>query len=92
MTIDTRQKRMSMLSFGGDWPGHTLFEADGAVDADDQYHLLHLYSGITLADVTPPAPFFLLTPEVTKRLLDPESTKRLLVPQATKRLVSTEAR
>ena len=47
MAIDTRQKRFSMLHFS--WvPGVSLFEADGTVDADDKYHLLHLYSGITL--------------------------------------------
>ena len=48
MAIDTRQKRFSMLHFS--WiPGVSLFEADGTVDADDKYHLLHLYSGITLS-------------------------------------------
>jgi hypothetical protein len=47
MAIDTRQKRFSMLNFS--WvPGVSLFEADGAVDADDRLHLLHLYSGISL--------------------------------------------
>lgn len=44
MAIDTRQKRMSMLNFGGG--DHTLFEADGAVDLDDRQHLLDCYSGI----------------------------------------------
>lgn len=45
MAIDTRQKRMAMLGFGGGQNIDTLFEADAAVDADDRYHLLDLYSG-----------------------------------------------
>lgn len=50
MAVDTRQKRMSMINFSeGD---QVLFEADGAVDADDRSHLLGLYSGIALTSVT----------------------------------------
>jgi len=48
MAVDTPQKRMSMLEFGDGQIWHTLFEADGAVDADDRAHLLGLYSGIDL--------------------------------------------
>lgn len=48
MAVDTRQKRMSMISFGDGVINHVLFEADGAVDADDRVHLLGLYSGIAL--------------------------------------------
>lgn len=48
MAVDTRQKRMSMISFGDGVITHVLFEADGAVDADDRAHLLGLYSGIAL--------------------------------------------
>ena len=47
MSIDTRMKRFSMMQFGD--TDITLFESDGAVDADDRFHLLGLYSGITLA-------------------------------------------
>jgi len=46
MAIDTRQKRFSMLGF--DQFDEVLFQADGAVDADDRAHLLGLYSGIAL--------------------------------------------
>ena len=48
MAVDTRQKRFSLLNFS--WvPSVALFEADGAVDADDRAHLLNLYSGIALS-------------------------------------------
>jgi len=47
MAIDTREKRMSMINFGE--IDLTLFESDGAIDADDRAHLLGLYSGIALA-------------------------------------------
>ncbi len=64
MAVDTAQKRFSMLNFG--WvPGVMLFEADGAVDADDRSHLLHLYSGITLDAGTTGGPF----PHYTRRRL-----------------------
>ena len=49
MALDTRQKRMSMLNFGQGWTAVVLFEADGAVDADDRAHMPDLYSGITLS-------------------------------------------
>ncbi len=45
MAVDTREKRFSMMSLG-DSTGITMFEADGAVDADDRAHLLGMYSGI----------------------------------------------
>ena len=49
MAVDTRQKRMSMVSFGDGVVNHVLFEADaGGVKADDRLHLLGLYSGIAL--------------------------------------------
>ena len=48
MAIDTKEKRLSMLNFGLPW-WTTLPEADGAIDADDQLHLLGLYSGIPAA-------------------------------------------
>lgn len=46
MAVDTREKRFSMMNFGG--PDVAMFEADGTVDADDRAHLLDLYSGIAL--------------------------------------------
>ncbi len=48
MAVDTRQKRMSMISFGDGVINHVLFEADSTIDADDRAHLLGLYSGIAL--------------------------------------------
>ncbi len=48
MAIDSRQKRFSMMSFGSPIRFYALNEADGTIDADDKYHLLNLYSGITL--------------------------------------------
>ena len=45
MAIDSREKRMSMLGFGGGHNWDTLFEADSAVNADDRAHMLDLYSG-----------------------------------------------
>jgi hypothetical protein len=49
MAIDTRQKRFSMMNHTRVDLYINLFEADGSVDADDRAHLLHLYSGISLA-------------------------------------------
>ena len=48
MAIDSKAKRMNMLSFASPlaWSHH--FEVDGAVDADDRAHLLHLYGGNAL--------------------------------------------
>ena len=45
MAINTKAKRMSMLSFASPlaWGHH--FDVDGAIDADDRAHLLHLYGG-----------------------------------------------
>ena len=53
MALDTKAKRMSMLALASPlaWGHH--FEVDGAVDADDRAHLLHLYGGIAFADVAP---------------------------------------
>ena len=45
MAVDTREKRMAMLGFGGGHNWDTLFEADNAVDQDDRAHMLDLYSG-----------------------------------------------
>jgi len=53
MAIDTKAKRMSMLYIASPimWGAH--FEVDGAVDADDRAHLLHIYGGNALADPAP---------------------------------------
>lgn len=48
MAIDTKAKRMSMLSFASPLAWQHHFEVDGAVDADDRAHLLHLYGGNAL--------------------------------------------
>lgn len=45
MAIDTAEKRFSMLNFGDGTHIHMTFQADGAVSADDRFHLLDLYSG-----------------------------------------------
>ena len=45
MAIDTKAKRMNMLSVCNPIAWHALFEPDGAVDADDRGVLLHLYAG-----------------------------------------------
>ena len=50
MAVDTREKRMAMIGFGGGQNWDTLFEADSTVNADDRYHLLDLYSGFGSAD------------------------------------------
>jgi hypothetical protein len=49
MSVDTREKRFSMLNFGDGTHVHATFEADGAIDADDRQHLLDCYSGIAFA-------------------------------------------
>ena len=49
MSIDTRQKRMNMLSVASPFGWSPHFEADGTVDADDRGHLLHVYSGNSFA-------------------------------------------
>ena len=48
MAIDTKAKRMSMLSFASPLAWQHHYEVDGAVDADDRAHLLHLYGGNAL--------------------------------------------
>ncbi len=49
MAIDSKAKRMSMLSFASPLAWQHHFEVDGAVDGDDRAQLLHLYGGNTLA-------------------------------------------
>jgi len=53
MAADTREKRFSIMQLGE--TSLTMFEADGTVDADDKYHLLGMYSGITKAGVAEPS-------------------------------------
>ena len=50
MAIDTRSKRFSMLYVASPVAFSPLFEADGAVDADDRAQTLHLYGGIALGE------------------------------------------
>ncbi len=45
MAIDTKAKRMNMLAVASPFAWSYHFEVDGAVDADDRAHLLHLYGG-----------------------------------------------
>lgn len=54
MAADTRQKRFSMLDFGGGAHVHALPEADGAIDQDDRQHLLGCYSGILFEEAEEP--------------------------------------
>ena len=49
MSLDTKEKRLSMLNFGLPW-WTTLPQADGRIDADDRLHLLHLYAGRASTD------------------------------------------
>lgn len=49
MAVDTKAKRMNMLSYANPLAWHQHFEVDGAVDADDRAHLLHLYGGNALS-------------------------------------------
>ena len=53
MAVDTKAKRMTMLSVSSPlaWAHH--FEIDGAVDADDRAHLLHIYGGNALNNPAP---------------------------------------
>jgi len=51
MAIDTKAKRMSMLTTASPLAWQHHFEVDGAVDADDRAVLLHLYGGNALASV-----------------------------------------
>ena len=48
MAIDTKAKRMNMLYVASPVTWVHLFEIDGAVDADDRAHLLHVYGGNAL--------------------------------------------
>lgn len=45
MSIDSKAKRMSMMSMASPLAWQHHFEVDGAVDADDRAVLLHLYGG-----------------------------------------------
>jgi len=56
MTLDTAEKRFSMLSMDDGANTHLLFEVDGSVDADDRRHLLGTYSGIAFAAPAPTVP------------------------------------
>ncbi len=53
MAIDTKAKRMNMLSVANPIGWHALFEVDGAVDADDRAVLLHIYGGNALDNPIP---------------------------------------
>lgn len=53
MAVDTAAKRFSMMNFGTQ-PIHPLFIPDGSINDGDKYHLLTLYSGISLSAVTAP--------------------------------------
>ena len=66
--IDSRAKRFCMMNFGDGANEHVLFEADGAVDADDRSHLLGLYCGIPLA--SPPTGMLFRHPGMTGRMQD----------------------
>lgn len=46
-----------MLSFASPLAWQHHYEVDGAVDADDRAHLLHLYGGNALNNPTPGGPF-----------------------------------
>ena len=49
MAIDSAEKRYSMMNMFTGFGLHLpMFEVDGSVDADDQYHMLDIYSGISL--------------------------------------------
>jgi hypothetical protein len=52
MAVDTKSKRMSMLSAASPIAWQHLFEVDGSVDADDRSVLLHIYGGIPLVAAT----------------------------------------
>lgn len=52
MAIDTKAKRMNMLTVASPLAWQHHFEVDGAVDADDRAHLLHLYGGNALGAPT----------------------------------------
>jgi len=54
VSIDSKAKRMSMLSFASPLAWQHHFEVDGAVDGDDRAHLLHLFGGNTLNNPSPP--------------------------------------
>ena len=62
MALDTKAKRMSMLSFANPLAWQHHYEVDGSVDADDRAHLLHLYGGNALNN---PAGGGTILPQVT---------------------------
>lgn len=54
MSIDTAEKRYSMINFTVVGAGKILFVPTGTVNDQDRFHLLGLYSG--LAPFPPPTP------------------------------------
>ena len=54
MAVDTKDKRLSMLSFGDGTGIRLLPDPDMSIDLNDQQHLLDCYGGIAFAG--PPAP------------------------------------
>jgi hypothetical protein len=67
MAIDTKAKRMSMMSFASPLAWQHHFEVDGSVDADDRAQLLHLYGGNALNNPSPPS--LIVTPFYYTHLL-----------------------
>ena len=89
MSIDTKAKRMSMLYMASPvtWGAH--FEVDGAVDADDRAHLLHLYGGnalgapVAVVAAVPPAwRTFAVYPESRTYAVEPESRTYAVYPES----------
>jgi len=65
MAIDTKAKRMSMLSVCNPIGWSALFEVDGAIDADDRAVLLHIYAGNALGGApADPATTFSLSADI----------------------------
>lgn len=79
MAIDTKAKRMSMLSAASPLAWQHHFEVDGAVDADDRGVLLHIYAGNALAAAlsgvfpTPSSRVFIPSDENRSNLIDSEN-------------------
>lgn len=49
MAVDTKEKRLSMMTFGAGAIAHTLPEPDSSIDAADKAHLLGLYGGLAVS-------------------------------------------